>query len=66
MHRIVCVRDFLISAYGWIALAVAQKLNKHRDGIVREAVESTDEDGVIYNEKELLEQMKQEHKTHEA
>lgn len=48
------------------AQAVAQELNKHRDGIVREAVESTDEDGIVYNEKELLEQMEQEHKTHEV
>lgn len=47
-------------------LAAAQELNKHRDGIVREAVESTDEDGMVYNEKELLEQMEQEHKIHEV
>ena len=44
---------------------VALELNKHRDGIVREAVESTDEDGIVYNEKELLEQMETEHKIHD-
>lgn len=44
---------------------VAQELNKHRDGIVQEAVESTDEDGIVYNEKELLEQMENEQKKHD-
>lgn len=44
---------------------IALELNKHRDGIVQEAVESTDEDGMVYNEKELLEQMETEHKNHD-
>lgn len=44
---------------------IALELNKHRDGIVDEAVTSADEDGMVYNEKELLEQMETEHKNHE-
>ena len=43
---------------------IALELNKHRDGIVQDAVEVEDEDGLVYNEKELLEQMEQEHKNH--
>lgn len=43
---------------------IALELNKHRDGIVQDAVEVEDEDGLVYNEKELLEQMEQENKNH--
>lgn len=43
---------------------VAAELNKHRDGIAHEVVESADEDGLVYNEKELLEQMENEQKKH--
>lgn len=45
---------------------VALELNKHRDGIVADAVESTDEDGIVYNERDLLDRIENEQKTHPA
>ena len=43
------------------AQAIAEELNKHRDGIVRNEIKSMDEDGKVYNEKELLEQLEETH-----
>ena len=44
---------------------IAVELNKHRDGIVAGSIEAKDEDGMIYNERELLELMETEHENHE-
>lgn len=42
---------------------VALALNKHRDGIVADSAESTDKDGIVYNERGLQDRIENEQKT---